>query len=507
RKRGPVVDDLGHEADPKRLLCLDDPAGEDQVETAAEADDPRQSLRAAVDQRHAPASLGEPEARPARGDPQVAPQRQLEPARQAPAFDRGDRRLRGRQPGEPERPALRAQPRPERVERLEVGAGAERDAAGAGQHQDPSLVVGHEPRVALGERVGRRPVHRVAPLGPVDREDGRGAAALVGDGHRRSVKKTPPAGSSRGRRWSEEGTRPRLRLTGASAGGVKARLPAAAPLGGLRAVTLGGQAGVLALLEPPHDQAEHEHEAREERDHDEADVGDDLVVGLAVDALAAVLGQRQRREGEEEQDRGGQAEKDAPAHRTTKPNISDVAVCIASDLGKDMAGEPLFRGVSFKLERRDRMTLSGRNGAGKTTLLRMLAGQASIDAGELVFAKGVKVSLHDQRPPRERSLSLREYVLSGAHELLAIERELTSLEQAMADGAHDEQTLGSYAQAQARLEHAGGYTWRERALRTLHGLGFRDDTDLDRRLDTFSGGELTRASLARALAGDPDLLL
>ncbi len=77
----------------------------------------------------------------------------------------------------------------------------------------------------------------------------------------------------------------------------------------------------------------------------------------------------------------------------------------------------------------------------------------------------------------------------------------------MADGAHDEATLDRYARAQARLEHAGGYNWRERALATLHGLGFRDDRDLDRQLDTFSGGELTRASLGRALAGDPDLLL
>jgi ATP-binding cassette subfamily F protein 3 len=187
--------------------------------------------------------------------------------------------------------------------------------------------------------------------------------------------------------------------------------------------------------------------------------------------------------------------------------LVEMAVVIASDLGKDVAGEPLLRGISFKLERRDRMTLSGRNGAGKTTLLRMLAGAASIDAGELVFAKGVKVALHDQRPPRERELSLREYVLSGARELVAIEAELSSLEQAMAGGAHDEATLSRYSQAQARLEHAGGYGWRERALATLHGLGFRDDAELDRPLQTFSGGELTRASLGRALAGAPDLLL
>jgi len=187
--------------------------------------------------------------------------------------------------------------------------------------------------------------------------------------------------------------------------------------------------------------------------------------------------------------------------------MGDVSVVIASDVGKDMAGEPLFRGVSFKLERRDRMTLSGRNGAGKTTLLRILAGEASVTSGEIVVGKDVRMALHDQRPPRERDTSLREYVLSGAPELLAIEEELASLEKSMAGGAHDATTLGRYASAQARLEHAGGYAWRQRALATLHGLGFHDEQDLDRSLRTFSGGELTRASLGRALAARPDLLL
>jgi ATP-binding cassette, subfamily F, member 3 len=183
-----------------------------------------------------------------------------------------------------------------------------------------------------------------------------------------------------------------------------------------------------------------------------------------------------------------------------------MAVVIASDLAKDMAGEPLLRGVSFKLERRDRLTLSGRNGSGKTTLLRMLAGETSVDGGELVLAKDVRVALHDQRPPRERDFSLRDYVLSGCAELLALEDRLSELELAMAEGATGAGTLDAYAAAQARLEHAGGYNWREGVNATLHGLGFRDE-HLDRSLETFSGGELTRASLARALAGDPDLLL
>jgi ATP-binding cassette subfamily F protein 3 len=183
-----------------------------------------------------------------------------------------------------------------------------------------------------------------------------------------------------------------------------------------------------------------------------------------------------------------------------------MAVLIASRLRKEIAGDALFDGVSFKVERRDRLALSGPNGAGKTTLLRMLTGETGVDGGELAFEKGTRVALHDQRPPLERVLSLREYVLDGARDLVAAEVDLRTLEAAMAGGDHGAETLSAYAAAQARLEHAGGYGWRDRATSVVRGLGFADD-DLDRSLRTFSGGELTRASLARALAGDPDLLL
>ena len=70
------------------------------------------------------------------------------------------------------------------------------------------------------------------------------------------------------------------------------------------------------------------------------------------------------------------------------------------------------------------------------------------------------------------------------------------LEEAMAGGDHAPETLRRYGEAQARLEHAGGYGWRDHATSVLRGLGFVDD-DLDRGLETFSGGELTRASLLR----------
>src|SRR5438034_6948737 len=183
-----------------------------------------------------------------------------------------------------------------------------------------------------------------------------------------------------------------------------------------------------------------------------------------------------------------------------------MAIVIASNLRKELSGDPLFAGGSFKVERRDRVALSGPNGAGKTTLLRALVGETSLQGGELAFQKGTRVALHDQRPPLERGLTLREYVLSGATNLLALESELRKLEQAMATVDHSDTTMRRYGEAQARLEHAGGYDWRERATGVLRGLGFRDE-HLDRPLESFSGGELTRASLGRALGGDPDLLL
>ena len=183
-----------------------------------------------------------------------------------------------------------------------------------------------------------------------------------------------------------------------------------------------------------------------------------------------------------------------------------MAIATATSLDMHMGGKLLFGDVSFKLEPRERMTLSGRNGAGKSTLLRMLAGELRPDSGSLVLQKGARVALHDQRPPRESEASLGEYVFSGRDDMIETEAELARLEAAMSSGSPDEETMGAYAAAQQRFDHGGGYRWRDAVLSVLRGLGF-DEAATRRRLSTFSGGELTRASLARALATRPDLLL
>ncbi|HEY1285214.1 MAG TPA: ABC-F family ATP-binding cassette domain-containing protein [Solirubrobacterales bacterium] len=183
-----------------------------------------------------------------------------------------------------------------------------------------------------------------------------------------------------------------------------------------------------------------------------------------------------------------------------------MAIVTATSLRTHAGGELLFSDVSFKLEARDRMTLSGRNGAGKSTLLRLLAGEATPDPGSVVLQRGARVALHDQRPPRSGNLSLGDYVLSGRAEMIEAERELARLEGEMAGGSPGEETLRAYADVQQGFEHGGGYRWREAVLAVLSGLGFPPNEG-ERALSTFSGGELTRASLARALAARPDLLL
>jgi ATP-binding cassette subfamily F protein 3 len=182
-----------------------------------------------------------------------------------------------------------------------------------------------------------------------------------------------------------------------------------------------------------------------------------------------------------------------------------MAIATATSLDVYVGGKLLFEEVGFKLEPRERMTLSGRNGAGKSTLLRVLAGELAPDAGSLTVQRGARVALHDQRPPRESEATLGEYVFSGRSDMLETEAELERLEGQMG-GEVAEETMRAYSAAQQRLEAGGGYRWRDDVLAVLRGLGF-DSEQAERRLSTFSGGELTRASLARSLAARPDLLL
>jgi ATP-binding cassette subfamily F protein 3 len=178
----------------------------------------------------------------------------------------------------------------------------------------------------------------------------------------------------------------------------------------------------------------------------------------------------------------------------------------AVGLTKGYGARTLFEGVSFRLDPGDRLAVVGRNGVGKTTLLRCIGGQIAPDAGEVTLPRGAAVALHDQRPPLHRDVTLGDYVAEGLSGLRTIEASLRDLEARMAAGEHGPEVLGAYDRAQREYERLGGYeseAWLERVQR---GLGIGPDWGT-RPLASFSGGELTRASLARALVSRPDVLL
>ena len=162
--------------------------------------------------------------------------------------------------------------------------------------------------------------------------------------------------------------------------------------------------------------------------------------------------------------------------------------------------------VSFRVDPGERLVVAGRNGEGKTTLLRILAGQLAPDSGSVSLPRGASVALHDQRPPLDSELTLEDYVGQGMEPARRAERELAELEGRMAAGDAGAEVLAAYEEAHARLERAGGYAWRAWMERVLRGLGI-DEAQLPRPLRSFSGGELTRASLARSLVSRPDVLL
>ena len=181
-----------------------------------------------------------------------------------------------------------------------------------------------------------------------------------------------------------------------------------------------------------------------------------------------------------------------------------MAVVIGTNLRKELAGGLLFDGVSFKVERRERLALSGPNGAGKTTLLRMLAGETGDRRRAARLRQGhARRAARPAAAARPRALAARVRARRARATCRRSRRSSAGSRQAMAAGDHG---AGDDARA-TRRRRRGSSTraatrWRENSLSTLRGLGFADD-ELDRQLRPFSGGELTRASLARALAGDP----
>ncbi len=184
-------------------------------------------------------------------------------------------------------------------------------------------------------------------------------------------------------------------------------------------------------------------------------------------------------------------------------------------IGRTVAGQHLFRGVTWTIHPGERIGMVGANGSGKSTLLRIIAGRDEPDEGKLHSRTGLRVAYLPQEVEAENSgeSSVLETVLAGADDVRRLGRELTALEERM----HATSTAGSsaqelallsesYGEKRALFEWFGGDEMETRARIVLSGLGFSLQ-ETQAPLKTFSGGWRMRALMGRMLLSGADLLL
>jgi len=175
-----------------------------------------------------------------------------------------------------------------------------------------------------------------------------------------------------------------------------------------------------------------------------------------------------------------------------------------SSISKSYGPTDIFSGLSFSVSKGARMALVGPNGVGKTTLLRILVGVDEATSGTVSRSRGVRIGYLSQEADFEMEGTLWDACHSVFDELIQKQEELHRLEGQMAEQA--DEVMERYGKLQEDFERRGGYTYITRIKQVLTGLGF-SAADYTLSLDHLSGGQRTRAFLARLLLSDPDLLL
>ena len=181
----------------------------------------------------------------------------------------------------------------------------------------------------------------------------------------------------------------------------------------------------------------------------------------------------------------------------------------AKDLGRHIAGDPIFQGLEFDLRTGQRVGLVGPNGVGKTTLLKVLNAQDKPDYGHLYVRPGVQVSLLRQQPDFAPEVTLRDVARSAMAGLVRLQEQLHEAAEEMAAADNDDERTAAtarYEQIHDQLEHHDAFSIEHRVEEVLFGLGFTP-VDLDRSAASFSGGQQSRIMLAKLLLENPDIML
>ncbi len=161
--------------------------------------------------------------------------------------------------------------------------------------------------------------------------------------------------------------------------------------------------------------------------------------------------------------------------------------------------------ISVSIEHGDRLGLIGRNGTGKTTLIKIINGMLASFRGKVTSAKGVRIGYLSQEPDLAPDCTLRQEMLKVFEKRRTLEDEMLLLAEEM-ETKESPDLLSRYAQIQERHERLGGYDYEHEINRILGGLGF-NELDFSLPIGVLSGGQKSRATLAKLLLEKPDLLL
>ncbi len=164
---------------------------------------------------------------------------------------------------------------------------------------------------------------------------------------------------------------------------------------------------------------------------------------------------------------------------------------------------PLFKDVTFGLNEGDKAAIIGRNGTGKSTLLNVIAGVLPADDGQITINKLSGVSYLSQNPEFDGNNTIREHIFKADSPKLKIINEYEDLCEKMANGL----TNGQQSRFDAlTLEMDKGDLWNyESQIRSI--LGTLGINDLNRKMNTLSGGMVKKVALAQVLVEDTNLLL